>query len=59
MNKNAKSIKKQTEKEISKSIKSFEKETGLEVYYIDVSKKQNIGFSVNKEELDVKIKLKE
>lgn len=50
--------KKEIENKISKLISDFEKETDLEVSYVDISKENSVGFIGNKETITASIKIK-
>jgi hypothetical protein len=55
---NAKELREKLEKIVKDAVLEFQKETGLEIYYIDVKKQNFTGFN-NKEDVSIKVKLKE
>jgi hypothetical protein len=55
---NAKESREKLENLVKDAVLEFQKETGLEIYYIDVKKQAFTGFN-NKEDVNIKVKLKE
>lgn len=57
--KNIKEFKKEIENKIKEEIEIFQKETGLDILYVEINRPTFLGFKVNNNHLNVSIKLKD